>query len=426
MGKRIYGKWGDVIDITAVVGTMFGVATSLGLGVLQMSSGLESAGIAEPSTTTQIVLIIVITMFTIFSLVTGLQKGMKWLSNINLALAGVILLYVLLSGPTLFVLREFVQDVGSYIQNFVGLSFNVSAFTGEAGQAWQSSWTTFYWGWWISWAPFVGIFIARVSKGRTVREFVWGVLLVPTAIAFLWFATLGGTALYRELYGNGGVIGPDGAVDFDGSLFAMLDGLPGGSYVTFGAILLIGLFFITSSDSGSLVLGMLTSGGAENPAQWLRVFWAVTTAAVAVALLLSGGLTALQTAAIITALPFSIVMIGMMISTVKAFRGEHQSYLRANRAEFLDHITDHITDHIGDEYGLEPSTVEIDASRTKIQWRPKLGLGKKGEAGTPSPAGAPVETVFSVQDPESTEPAFAGSSTDEIAVPLRDDNSRDA
>ncbi|GMA35326.1 BCCT family transporter [Demequina litorisediminis] len=364
LGKHIKGGWGNAIDVTAVVGTLFGVATSLGLGVLQISSGLESVGIAEPSTTTQIVLIVIITIITIFSLVTGLQRGMKWLSNINLALALFLLMFVLFAGPTEFLMREFVQDIGAYIQNFIGLGFNVSAFQGEAGEQWQAAWTTFYWGWWISWAPFVGVFIARVSKGRTVREFIWGVLLVPSLVTFFWFAVMGGTALYEELYAGGGLVGPNGEVDLNGSLFAMLDTLPGGTVLTIGAMILIAVFFVTSSDSGSLVLSMLTTGGDESPKRWIRVFWACTTALVAIALLLSGGLSALQTAAIITALPFSIVMIGIAMSTVKAFRREHALYLAANRSEFMDHIRDTISG----EYGLEPTEADIDieASRTPL------------------------------------------------------------
>jgi len=421
LGDRVKGHWGDVVDITAVVGTMFGVATSLGLGVLQMSSGLDSAGIAQPTTTTQVLLIAIITVFTIFSLVTGLQKGMKWLSSINLALAGAILLYVLLAGPTLFILREFVQDVGAYVQSFIGLSFNVSAYAGETGQQWQAAWTTFYWGWWISWAPFVGIFIARVSKGRTVREFVWGVLLVPTSIAFLWFATLGGTAIYRELYGDGGLIGAGGEVDYDGSLFAMLDGLPGGGAVTYGAILLIGLFFITSSDSGSLVLGMLTSGGAENPKQWLRVFWAVTTSLVAIALLLSGGLIALQTAAIITALPFSVVMIGMMLATLRAFRGEHQAYLRGNRRDFVEHITD----RVGNEYGLEAGDTEPVAAKVKTSWLQKIGMSPERDQLEISADGPARSEAVAVPAPKKIgEPSFVDSTTDQIVTPLKDEETQ--
>lgn len=442
LGDRIHGGWGNVIDVTAVVGTLFGVATSLGLGVQQISSGLSSAGIAEPTTTTQIVLIVVITIITIFSLVTGLQRGMKWLSNINLAVAGLLLLYVLSTGPTVFLLREFVQSIGSYIQTFVGLSFNVSAFQGDAGAAWQADWTTFYWGWWISWAPFVGVFIARVSKGRTVREFVWGVLLVPTFVTFLWFSVLGGSALYDQLYGEGRFVGPDGEIDFTGSLFQLLEGLPGGAVATFGAILLIAVFFVTSSDSGSLVLSMLTSGGNESPKRWLRVFWATTTAVVAIALLLAGGLDALQTAAIITALPFSVVMIAMCVATVRAFRSEHRSYLRTNRAEFVEHITE----QIGESYGLEASSTDVDVegsralvsrSRRLPHW-PARRRSRGGETSTATAPGGEHESTtgtdngrdFAVGAADQVDPSRDGTGdsgyeshhADEIVRPVADED----
>ncbi|WP_371327653.1 BCCT family transporter [Demequina sp. NBRC 110053] len=390
LGKRIKGGWGNAIDVTAVVGTLFGVATSLGLGVLQISSGLESVDIAEPTTRTQIILIICITIVTIFSLVTGLQRGMKWLSNINLALALFLLLFVLFAGPTAFLMREFVQSIGAYIQEFIGLAFNVSAFQGAAGEEWQASWTTFYWGWWISWAPFVGVFIARVSKGRTVREFVWGILLVPTLITMLWFSVMGGTALYAELYEGGGVLLPDGSVDYNGSLFFMLDLLPGGTLLAIGAMILIAVFFVTSSDSGSLVLSMLTTGGDESPKRWIRVFWACTTALVAIALLLSGGLSALQTAAIITALPFSIVMIGMCLATIKAFRREHSAFLRSNREEFVTHITE----SIGESYGLERSTdalIDVEGAKTPLPHPGRWHLPGRRRKDADARAGSPSD-----------------------------------
>ena len=190
-GKRIRGAWGDTIDVVALVGTLFGVATSLGLGVMQISAGLEHENIAKATQTTQIGLIIGITVLTIASVVSGVDKGMKWLSNINLVIAAVLLVVVLFAGPTLFILREFVQSIGNYLQNVVGLTFNTFALRGADGEKWQASWSTFYWGWWISWAPFVGVFIARVSKGRSVREFVGGVLVVPTLVTFLWFSVHG-------------------------------------------------------------------------------------------------------------------------------------------------------------------------------------------------------------------------------------------
>jgi choline/glycine/proline betaine transport protein len=360
LGSRIDGLWGNVIDVVSVVGTLFGVATSLGLGVLQISAGLSAAGIAEPTLVVQVVLIAAITGVTIFSLVSGVTKGMKWLSNINIVLAALLLVFVLVSGPSLFLLRDFVQSLGNYLQNVVGLTFTVSAFSGAEGEAWQGAWTTFYWGWWMSWAPFVGIFIARISKGRTVREFVVGVLVVPTLLTFLWFSVMGGAALYREVFGGGGLVGADGSVATEGALFEMLQGLPGGSIAVFGAILLIGLFFITSSDSGSLVLGMISTGGDTEPKTWVRIFWAVVTALVAIALLVTGGLDALKTAAIITALPFSVVMIGICVATFRAFDAEHRRVLRAQRTQ--------LRDDFGDHYGLEEA---------RAPKRGLLGLGRR-------------------------------------------------
>lgn len=345
LGKRVHGGWGNLIDVIALVGTVFGVATSLGLGVLQISAGLETTGIAESNLTTQIMVIIVIVGFTILSLVSGIGRGMKWLSTTNLLLAAVLLVFLLIVGPTAFLFREFVQSMGNYIQNFIGLSFTVSAYAGDEGEQWQAGWTTFYWGWWMSWAPFVGVFIARVSKGRTVREFVGGVLLVPTVLTFLWFSVIGGTALYRELYGQGGLVAADGSVDADSALFNLLGDLPAGTALTFGAILLIGIFFVTSADSGALVMSMIATGGAAEPPKRIRVFFALLASFLAIALLITGGLQTLQTASILSALPFSVVMLMMCAATVTAFSRERRAYDRAQRAQFVDHI--------GEFYGLE-------------------------------------------------------------------------
>ncbi|QEE61589.1 BCCT family transporter [Salinibacterium sp. dk2585] len=355
LGRRVRGGWGNLIDIIALVGTLFGVATSLGLGVLQIGAGLETSGIAESTRTSQIIIIVVITGAAVFSLITGVNRGMKWLSNTNLVIAGVLLLAVLFLGPTQFLLREFVQSIGAYLQNFLGLAFTVSAFAGRAGEEWQAAWTTFYWGWWMSWAPFVGIFIARISRGRTVRQFVAGVLLVPTAITFLWFSVLGGAAIIRETEGNGGLIGPDGAVDLEGSLFLLLEDLPAGGVLIAGAIILIALFFVTSSDSGSLVMAMLATGGQVEPRNTIRVFFAIVTALVAIALLFSGGLEALKTAAITTALPFSVVMLLMCWSTVVAFGRERRAYEKAER--------DVLIDRVGVYYGLEVDAPTEQAPR---------------------------------------------------------------
>jgi choline/glycine/proline betaine transport protein len=395
LGKRVQGGWGNAIDTIAVIGTVFGVATSLGLGVLQISAGLGYTGIAEPNILTQVILILVITGVTIFSLVSGVHKGMKWLSNTNLILAGLLLFFVLFAGPTLFLLREWVQAMGAYLQNVVGLTFNVSAYQGAAGEAWQSSWTTFYWGWWMSWAPFVGVFIARISKGRTVRQFVLGVLLVPTLVTFLWFAVLGGTAIMQSLEGRD-FSGSEGPVDLNTALFNMLAGLPGGSIATVGALLLILLFFVTSADSGSLVMGMLTTGGTE-PRNRVRIAWALVTSLLAISLLIAGGLASMQTAAIITALPFSIVIILMCVSSFKAFGIEVRREQRAKRrlfaaeltesvsADLSGQVSDQVTEQVTEHFGTMTAQLDLrqlaspdappatDASTSAASERPDSG-----------------------------------------------------
>ncbi|MFQ4149133.1 BCCT family transporter [Arthrobacter sp. LAPM80] len=345
LGKKVRGGIGNLIDVIALVGTMFGVATSLGLGVLQISAGLEHAGLITSSMFINLVIIAVVTCFVLFSVLSGVGKGMKWLSNTNLIIAGIFVLFLVVVGPTQFLLRNFVQSTGNYLQNLVGMAFNVSAFSDAAGEAWQSTWTTFYWGWWISWAPFVGIFIARISKGRTVRQFVAGVILVPTLVTLLWFSVLGGTAIYSQLYGKGGLVGADGTVDSAGALFATLAQVPAGGVLVIGAIIMIVIFFVTSADSGALVMGMIASGGDVEPKNWIRIFFALVTSLLASALLLSGGLEALKTAAIIIALPFSVVLILICWSTYLAFSRESRAYEKAKRMAFVDHI--------GDFYGLE-------------------------------------------------------------------------
>ncbi len=319
LGDRVRGRLGDLIDTVAVVGTVAGVATSLGLGVQQISAGLVHLGVFDSAgNSLMIPLIAVITLFAILSVVSGIGKGIKWLSNVNLALAGVFLLAILVLGPTLFILRDFVQNVGVYLGSVVPLTFSTSAFQGDAGEAWQGSWTMFYWGWWMSWAPFVGVFIARISRGRTIRQFVGGVLLVPTLVTFVWFSVLGGTAIYRQMEGPGGLLEADGSIISQNVLFDVLQGLPLGAVLSVVAIVLVTIFFVTSSDSGSLVVDMLASGGNPDPPTWSRVLWASTEGVVAAGLLLAGGLTALQTGAIITALPFSVVMLAMCVATYKA------------------------------------------------------------------------------------------------------------
>jgi choline/glycine/proline betaine transport protein len=337
-GERVRGTLGDLIDVIAVVGTLFGVATSLGFGVSQVSAGLAYLhAVDEASTTLKVLLIAGISAIAIVSVATGVDKGIKWLSNINMAMAALLVLVVAVLGPTVFILGDFVQQLGSYARNFFDLSFRTMSFQGEDGSAWLAGWTTFYWGWWMSWAPFVGVFIARISRGRTVREFVAGVLLVPTLVTFLWFSVMGGSAIYREMFGSGGLVGDDGAVSTDAALFQFLGGLPASGVLSVLAMVLVVVFFVTSSDSGSFVVDMLASGGNPEPPVWSRIFWAVLEGVVAATLLIAGavtggdGLGALQTMAILLALPFSLVMIGMMVATAKALLHENWLHHKAER-----------------------------------------------------------------------------------------------
>jgi len=316
--ERVEGPIGHAVDITAVVGTLFGVATSLGFGITQIAAGLEYLGWIQIDNWWTVGLIGAITLAAIISVVSGVSKGLKWLSNINMLLAAALAFFVMLLGPTLFLLQAFVQNLGVYIQSLPELMLRTAPF---AGGEWLGSWTIFYWGWWISWAPFVGMFIARISRGRTIREFVAAVLLVPSVIGALWFTIFGDSAILRQR--NSGDMLVDGSVDTNTSLFRLLDGLPIATFTTVLAIAVIGFFFVTSSDSGSLVIDILSSGGELDPPKLTRVYWAVMEGAAAAVLLLVGGsgsLTALRTASIATAVPFSLVMVAACVSMFRAFR----------------------------------------------------------------------------------------------------------
>ncbi|MCG5535274.1 BCCT family transporter [Ectothiorhodospira mobilis] len=321
LGDRIYGPLGHFIDIIATVATLFGVATSLGLGVSQVNGGLNHLfGIPE-NPLIQVVLIALITAMATASVVAGLNHGIRRLSEINMIGAALLLTMVLLVGPTLFILNGFVENVGLYLNDFFYLAFWNETYS--AGD-WQNAWTVFYWGWWIAWSPFVGMFIARVSRGRTIRQFVAGVLLVPTLATFVWLSIFGDAAMYFELFKDGG-IAQAVQENLTTSLFVFLETLPAttftGGIVTLLATvsgilatLIIVTFFVTSSDSGSLVIDMITAGGKADPPVAQRVFWAVTEGVVAAALLVAGGLSALQTAAIATGLPFAILLVFLVWS----------------------------------------------------------------------------------------------------------------
>ena len=319
IGDKIYGGIGNTVNVLAVLGTMFGIATSLGLGVLQVNAGLNYLFGLEISGFNQVMLIGLITLVATMSVVAGLDSGIKRLSQINALLAVLLLLFLLFAGPTALLLNSFVQNLGNYLSNMVSLSFHMYAYESTD---WMGGWTLFYWAWWISWSPFVGMFIARVSRGRTIREFVIGVLLMPAGFTFIWLSIFGNSALFLELAGSGVGISEAVVNDMPTALFVLLQHLPWTSAVSFVAIILIVIFFVTSSDSGSLVIDIITSGGNEKAPVWRRVFWAVSQGVVASVLLLAGGLSALQTASISSAFPFAFVMLFICLGLLKGIKND--------------------------------------------------------------------------------------------------------
>jgi choline/glycine/proline betaine transport protein len=319
IGERIYGPIGHAVDIFAVLGTMFGIATSLGFGVLQINAGLNFLFDLPESVYVQIALIGGITLLATASVVAGLDAGIKRLSELNLVLAVVLVVFVMLLGPTLFLMQSLVQNTGLYLSEVVNMTFNMFAYEPND---WIGSWTLFYWGWWIAWSPFVGMFIARVSRGRTIREFVLGVLFVPVGFTFIWMTFFGGTALSMEMGELAGVISGAVSENVPIAIFTMFDQLPLSMISSGVATILVITFFVTSSDSGSLVIDTITSGGHDDTPVWQRIFWAMSEGLVAAVLLLAGGLSALQTAAIAGALPFTVVMLVICYGLLKGLRME--------------------------------------------------------------------------------------------------------
>lgn len=320
IGNKIYGFWGNLIDILSVLATLTGLATSLGLGVSQVNAGLNHLFGISISIPIQVGLIIGITALATISVVLGLDGGVKRLSEINMVLAGVFLIFILFVGPTVYILSGFTQNMGYFISNFVEMSLWTETF-GDSN--WQGAWTIFYWAWWISWSPFVGMFIARISKGRTVKEFILGVMLFPSLLSFFWMSVFGGTAIFQEINGLSNIASIMGT-DTSLALFAMVDSLPLSSILSVVGIILVTVFFVTSSDSGSLVVDHLTSGGKLDSPVPQRVFWAVMEGVVAATLLIGGGLTALQTASIITGLPFAIILLLMIYSLNEGLKQEYE------------------------------------------------------------------------------------------------------
>ena len=308
IGQKIYGKWGHVVDTLAVFGTMFGVVTSLGLGAMQINAGFSNVFGIPNNVPVQLCLIAIITAMATLSVMMGLDKGIKRLSDINIVLTALLLGFMLFFGPTQFIIDSFIENIGNYVSQLIPLGFWSEAYSNTD---WQANWTIFYWAWWVSWSPFVGIFVARISRGRTIREFIFGVLFIPMLLLFFWFTTFGGSAVHMELMGNYGLIEAVKA-DYGSAIFKLIEYYPLTKPLTLVIVVMIMLWFVTSSDSASLVIDMLTAGGDTNPPKIQRLFWALSQGVIAAVLLVAGGLSALQAVAIIAGFPFAIVVFVMM------------------------------------------------------------------------------------------------------------------
>jgi glycine betaine transporter len=327
LGAKPNARWLVVIDLFAVVATAFGVATSLGLGALQINGGLNAVFGLTVSPGAQVGIIAVTTLLFLVSALSGIERGVKWLSTINLGMAAVLAAAVLVLGPTRAILETFTNTLGAYLSDFVRMSLRLTPFRDST---WVGEWTIFYWAWWLSWSPFVGLFIARVSRGRTIREFVAGTLLVPSLACFLWFSVFGGSTLYLEIF-RGVPLAAAAEANPATAIFALFDALPLGIVLSAAATLLVIVFFVTSADSATIVLSILSSRGHPAPSGAMKLVWGVLVALVAVSLLLAGGLQSIQTAAIVAALPFAGVIVLLCISLYRAVAHEWRDRERAER-----------------------------------------------------------------------------------------------
>ena len=318
LGDKVHGCLADMIDTFAVLGTMFGVATSLGLGVTQLNAGLSYLFEIPQNILIQIILITGITFLATLSVVLGLDKGIKTLSNINVILATILMTLILFLGNSVGILQAFVQNTGSYLSDLIYKTFNLYAY--EHKESWIGGWTLLYWGWWISWSPFVGMFIARISKGRSIREFMIGVLFVPTLFTFLWMTVFGNSAIHLILTENALSLTQAVAQDVSIMLFKFLEYFPFTSFLSIVSLILIVTFFVSSSDSGSLVIDTLATKGNDNPPVWQKIFWSVTEGIVASALLVAGGLNALQAMTVLSAFPILVTILLGAYVLVKSLR----------------------------------------------------------------------------------------------------------
>ncbi|MEX2352734.1 MAG: BCCT family transporter, partial [Gammaproteobacteria bacterium] len=338
LGGRVDGGVGHAINVLAVVSTMFGVATTIGLGMIQLNSGMASIYDVSFGVESQLAILAGVGIVFLLCSLAPLESGVRYISDLNMLLAGALLVYVFFAGPTDFITAAMTNAIGEYFGNVIGMSLVMTPYTGED---WVERWTIFYWAWGLSWAPFVGSFIARISRGRTIREFVLGVIGMPVLLSTVWLSTFGGSALYFELFENAG-LGEIVGQEMSAGLFAMLGFLPGTEILSMLMLVLIVLFVITSANSATFVLGMFAGKGVLVPNRWLRLSLGITQVLVAGALLMSGGLSALQTISIVAAFPFMILMVFMAMAFLKSLRDErrqmelHEALLKERIQRLLD------------------------------------------------------------------------------------------
>ncbi|SEG79784.1 choline/carnitine/betaine transport [Saccharopolyspora kobensis] len=361
IGKRgAEGPIGKLIDILALFATLFGSAASLGLGTLQIRSGMQAAGwIGAVGNTVLVLIIVVLTVCFIASAVSGVSKGIQWLSNINMVLAAVLAVFVFVVGPTVFILDLLPTTIGVYLRDFGEMASRSGATGGAAMNDWLSSWTIFYWAWWISWTPFVGMFIARISRGRTIRQFVGGVILVPSVVSLVWFAIFGGSSINVQqrgidVYRSGGE---------EAQTFRVLETLPLSTITTVLVMVLVAIFFVSGADAASVVMGTLSQRGSIDPKRWIVVFWGAATGAVAAIMLIVGGedaLSGIQNLTFLASAPFAVVMVLLCVALLKDLREDPMMQREEKGAQVLEQAVIAGTERHGGDFQLEVGPVEDD------------------------------------------------------------------
>jgi choline/carnitine/betaine transport len=350
-GRRYGGPLGRAVDVMAIFATLFGSAASLGLGALQIGGGLQAGGyLASAPTALLVVVIVVLTIAFVASAVSGVAKGIQWLSNINMVLAAVLAVFVFVAGPTILILNLLPTAIGDYFGNLAQMAARTGAAGGDATEEWLSGWTVFYWAWWISWTPFVGMFIARISRGRTIKQFVAGVILVPSAVSLLWFAIFGGAAVSIQRAGT-----DLASASPEAQLFGVLDAYPLGAVLGIVAMVLVSIFFVSGADAASVVMGTLSQRGSLNPSRGIVIFWGVVMGAIAAVMLLVGGddaLNGIQNLTIIMAVPFGLVMVLLCLALTKDLR--HDPLMRRDdrSQRAVEQAVDYGMETYGDRFVL--------------------------------------------------------------------------